>query len=125
MIVASSVLGFNYLSRFLSKKDAERQVIVATQGEEKATFDFLKASINVYYVSKGKYPHQISDMQEVLETSKQGSYAHLEIAISKLKNFKYELRGDGKVYRISYINQTGQTNSVEGSYTTEFHNYDK
>lgn len=118
IIVLVIIVGFFVIDDWKVKRDHEQRV-------EKSTVDFLKPSIDLYYIDKGKYPLRISDMQDVMETTRKGLYTELEQAINKLKDFKYEVRGDSKAYRITYTNNKGESISVEGSYTSEFHNYNK
>lgn len=116
-------IGYLIFDQVKSTKEAENKQVVANEKLEKSVYEYLKASINLYYVSTGNYPRKISDMQSILEEKKADLYTDLIQAISKLSDFKYEVRGDDKAYRISYIDFKGNPINVEGSYDTEFHNY--
>lgn len=117
-------------------KEAHRNVEVAKKEEAKSKQELIEATINMiqtgldlYYVDYGNYPHKISDIRDDMEKAVEGSFQKVDDSInntnsnSYLKNFKYEVRGDLHVYKLTYTDWNGQTKSVEGNYQADFHKY--
>jgi hypothetical protein len=106
-------------------KTAQVEESKAKEEELKANVSFIQTSLDAYYVIYGSYPLKITDMNDAkeMEVQKKGFITAFNKGLQNLKNTQYEVSGDRKAYKFSYIDLNGKNISVEGRYSSDMHKY--
>lgn len=77
--------------------------------------DALKAKIDLYHTTEGRYPYNLDDLRpSSRDESGKSDYRQ------NLKELDYSRRGDGEAYRFTYSNIAGETVKVEGNYKLDY-----
>lgn len=114
-LIAIIVVMFAAMSLSNDPDKQKEQLMSSTSGRvETTSADAVKAAIDLYRVQEGRYPWSYEDMLETL-----GS--HTKDYAKNLPEFDYSRRGDGEAYRFTYRSIAGETVTVEGNYSEEYH----
>lgn len=77
--------------------------------------DALKARIDLYHTTEGRYPYDLDDLQpSSRDESGRSDFRQ------NLKELDYSRRGDGEAYRFTYSNIAGETVKIEGNYKLDY-----
>lgn len=123
IILGLTVLGFIAITSKQDKQASEEKISLAKDNLYTATTNLLKASLDVYYVANNKYPLNLEDLYQFLSDNPdtRDKLGQLRELVVKLDNFNYAVKGDRKAYNISYIDDKGNTITIQGNYDNEFH----
>lgn len=75
----------------------------------------IKSALDVYYVDKGAYPLDFSQIYNDATASK-----NVKSYVSDLKAFNYSATGDQKQFKFTYKDSSGQTHTVTGNYLKDY-----
>ena len=123
IMLGLSVLGIVVIKSNQAKQAREEKISLAKDNLSTATTNLIKASLDVYYVANNKYPLKMEDLYQFLadNPNTKDKLGQLQEFSAKLNNFNYAVKGDRKAYNISYIDDKGNTITIQGNYDNEFH----
>lgn len=123
-VVAVGIIALGLVAAYFIADQSRRDTAVKESSlkAEAAAAALVKSTIDLYYAYEGEYPMNIarlfSEMKESPNRYKEAQ--HTKDAYFFLKAFNYSVRGDGKAYRITYRDFTGNTVTVDGEYLKDY-----
>ncbi len=122
LVVAVVALVYFLDRQNLKRLEAARANLeTAKAAQESDGVELIKADLNLYYVVHKSYPWEISDVEEAVEEAQKGNYKVTQDAISGLKDFSYEIKGNRQAYKFSYTDLNEKRVTEEGNYQADFH----
>lgn len=118
LVVISCLVG--YQAYYTMHRNNE--IAVATKTYEIALEKSIKVTLDLYYLTKGKYPRTTDDLFEELVKSAPTLDKRAKDPVDKLKDFEYSVRGDYQSYKITYTDSAGNKHEIVGNYSEDFHN---
>ena len=113
------IVGYFVIGSYLINKSHESDVKRATTNYEQASIEYLRSSLNLYYLKYSHYPLVIDDLAKYLGEINQQSDLLTQIP-TKLKDFEYKTRGDYQAAQVNYTDYGGIKKIVEFNYKNDF-----
>jgi hypothetical protein len=112
-------IGYFVIDSYVVNKKHKENLKQATTSYEQASIEFLRSSLNLYYLKYNRYPLVIDDLAKYLEEVNRQTDLLTQIP-TKLKDFEYKTRGDDQAAQVSYTDYVGVQKTVEFNYKNDF-----
>jgi len=91
-----------------------------------AEANLIKATIEAYYASNGKYPSDYEKLVAYVQDDRSGTWsANDKKDFTNIKthliDFAYTVRGDGQAYQFTYTDVDGKPVTIKGDYQNDYH----